>query len=306
MNFSLLKKLCSIHAPSGNESLLTSFLLDYINENKSSWKVAPVIYSGRDFQDCIVLVFGNPTTAMYAHIDNIGFTARYNNNLVKVGGPKITDGMMIKGADKSGIIECSISFNEETNEVKANFNRTIETGTDFSFKSDFREDGEHIQSCYLDNRLGVWVALNVAETLENGAIVFTCWEEHGGGTAGYLSGFLYQEFKVQQALICDITWITEGVSHGNGVVISLRDSGIPRKSFVNKIRTLLEQSSIPFQLEVESSGGSDGNDIQKSPFPIDWCFIGAAEDFVHSPDEKVHKKDIQSMVDAYSLLMEKL
>ena len=38
----------------------------------------------------------------------------------------------------------------------------------------------------------------------------------------------------------------------------------------------------------------------------DWCFVGAAEQNVHTPDEKVHKKDIQGMIDLYKGLMEKL
>ena len=61
-----------------------------------------------------------------------------------------------------------------------------------------------------------------------------------------------------------------------------------------------------FQLEVESSGGSDGNEIQKSPYPINWCFIGAPEQNVHSPNEKVHKSDIQAMLELYKYLMENL
>ena len=30
----LLKKLCQIHAPSGNEEALSLFILNYINQNK--------------------------------------------------------------------------------------------------------------------------------------------------------------------------------------------------------------------------------------------------------------------------------
>ena len=100
--------------------------------------------------------------------------------------------------------------------------------------------------------------------------------------------------------------VTDGVKHGNGVVISRRDSGIPRRSYVDKIIELAKESEIPYQLEVESSGGSDGNQLQKSPYPMDWCFIGAPEDHVHSPNEKVHKKDIKAMVDLYRYLMEHL
>jgi acetylornithine deacetylase/succinyl-diaminopimelate desuccinylase-like protein len=46
--------------------------------------------------------------------------------------------------------------------------------------------------------------------------------------------------------------------------------------------------------------------LQKSDLPIDWCFIGAAEDNVHTPNEKVHRDDIDAMIQLYTLLMEKL
>lgn len=306
MNYSLLQKLCSIHAPSGNESAMTQFLLEYIEANKNYWKVIPQILHGDHFQDCIVLIFGKPRTAVYAHIDSIGFTVRYHNELVKIGGPKTSSGYRLKGTDSEGVIQCQLEHDDETNQLKAIFPRTIMPGTDLTFVSDFREDESFVQSCYLDNRLGVFAALQLAETLENGAIVFSCWEEHGGGTAGYIAGYLFKNFEVRQALISDITWITEEVVHGRGAVVSLRDSGIPRRSYVNRIREILDRAKIKYQIEVESSGGSDGNDIQKSPFPVDWCFVGAAEDFVHSPDEKVHKDDIRSMVEIYRTLMNQL
>ena len=159
---------------------------------------------------------------------------------------------------------------------------------------------------YLDNRLGVWNALELAKTLKDGIIVFSSYEEHGGGSAGYLGKFIQEKYDVNQAIISDITWVTEGVKHGEGCVISLRDSGIPRRKFVNKIIKIANESNCNFQIEVESSGGSDGNELQKSPFSWDWCFIGAPEDNVHSPDEKVHKSDISSMLMLYQKIMQKL
>jgi putative aminopeptidase FrvX len=171
---------------------------------------------------------------------------------------------------------------------------------------EFRETDEYVSSCYLDNRLGIYAALQVAQTLENGAIAFTCNEEHGGGNAQKLARHLWEKHKVSQALIADITWITEGVEHGKGVAISMRDSCIPRRLYINKIIEIARRSGIPYQLEVEASGGSDGGMIQKSDVPVDWCFIGAAEENVHSPNETVHKDDIASMIELYKELMEKM
>ncbi len=300
----LLKKMCSIHSPSGEEYNLSQFLLNYIDENKKTWKNIPKIYIGDAFQDNIILVFGKPRTAIFAHLDSIGFTVKYNNEIIKIGGPVSNEGIILVGEDSLGKIEGKIK--RKNDKLFIDFSRYIDRGTSLTFKMNFREKGNYIQSCYLDNRLGVWNALEQAKTLENGIIVFSSWEEHGGGSIGYLGKFIYEKYNVKQALISDITWITEGVNHGKGCAISLRDSGIPRKSYINKILDIIIPSNIPFQLEVEDAGGSDGNSLQKSEYPWDWCFIGAAEDNVHSPDEKVHKEDIRSMVNIYRELMEKL
>ena len=64
------------------------------------------------------------------------------------------------------------------------------------------------------------------------------------------------EFK--QALISDFTWVTDGVLHGEGVAISLRDKNIPRRAFVNRIVDIADESGLDYQLEVEGAGSSDG------------------------------------------------
>lgn len=302
----LLEQLCKIHAPSGNEQNLSIFILNYIKEHKSQWKVQPQVLYGDAFQDCIVLVFGKPRSAIFAHMDSIGFTVRYGRQLVKIGGPSIENGYKLVGEDAQGKIECALEFDEEEGELTYVFEREIERGTELVFKCDFRETEETVQSCYMDNRLGVWSALQVAETLENGIIAFSCWEEHGGGSVSYLSRYIYEQYGVKQGLISDITWVTEGVHAGEGVAISMRDSLIPRRAYVQRIISIAKESGIPFQLEVEGAGGSDAKELQRSDYPWDWCFVGAPEDNVHTPDEIVHKKDIDSMVALYKVLMEKL
>lgn len=299
----LLKALCEIHATSGNESPMTQFLLRYIENQKSEYITQPVIYTGGDFGDNIVMIFGKPTTAVYAHMDSIGFTVGYDNNLIRIGGPKIASGYKLRGTDSSGYVEGELIHDEDSGEIILKADRIVGRGTDMSFVADFRETEECIQCCYIDNRLGVYNALKLADNLENGAIVFTCYEEHGGGSAAFLAGFLFREYGIRQALISDITWVTSGVHAGHGVALSLRDSWIPRKSYVDRIRKILDDNKVTYQIEVESAGGSDGKEIQLSPFPVDWCFIGAPEEFVHSPDEKVHKSDIISMLAAYKVLM---
>lgn len=300
----LLQQLVSVHATSGNESAMKDYILDYVSRQSHNWQTTPQVISGDSFQDCVILVFGMPRTAVYAHIDSIGYTVRYNNHLVKIGGPVNTENIILAGKDSQGDIEAMLKWTDESGQdLYVDFPRTIDPGTDLVFKAHWRETDEFIQCCYMDNRLGVWNALKLCETITDGAIVFSTYEEHGGGSVGFLSEYLYRNYHIRQALISDITWVTEGVKAGEGVAISLRDRGIPRKTFVNKILELASRSGIAYQCEVEGAGSSDGGYLQSGPLPIDWCFIGAPEQFVHSPDEMVHKRDIESMLAMYRYLM---
>jgi len=308
--YELLKTMCAIHAPSGNESAMTNFILEYVKTNAGSWKQKPKVFAGEGFQDNIVLVFGKPRTAVFAHLDSIGFTVRYGKQLVKIGGPVLKNGFLLSGSDSKGsqTAELQVAENKETGGLKLTYKapRDFETGTDLVFKASWREDEDYVQCSYMDNRLGAYAALKLAETLKNGAVVFSTWEEHGGGSVAYLQKFLFEKYKISQGLISDISWISDGVHPGKGPVISLRDSLIPRRSYVNKIVAVAQKFGCAFQLEVEGSGGSDGKELQMAAAPWDWCFIGAAEQQVHSPDEKVHKKDIEGMISLYKLLMKEL
>jgi putative aminopeptidase FrvX len=309
-NYDLLKKLCAIHAPSGNETRMTEFLIDYIGKHAKRWKVKPKIIRGKGLQDNIILVFGKPRTAIFAHIDSIGFTVRYGRQLVKIGGPVTKGGIRLIGTDSRGPQEAELAVEKDpkTKSISLSYKsaREFDRGTELVFAPHWREDDDYFQCCYLDNRLGVYSALRVAETLKHGAIVFSTWEEHGGGSVAYLQKLLYEEYDTRQALISDISWISDGVKPGLGPVISLRDSMIPRRKFVMKLVDLAEKNNCAYQLEVEGAGGSDGRELQHSAAPWDWCFVGAAEQNVHTPDEKVHKKDIEGMIALYKVLMREL
>lgn len=304
-----LAKLIEIRGASSDEERIKNYILDYVASHQSNWKTKPTILEGEAFQDCLILVFGKPKTAIFAHIDTIGFSVAYGKNLFKIGGPRTEDGMQLVGADSQGEIETELIVIEDTDghlSYQYVLDREIDRGTILTFKPNFREDDVFIQSPYLDNRLGVWSALKVAETLENGILVFTTYEEHGGNSVGFCGRYIWEKYGVRQALISDITWVTDGVVHGGGVAISMRDSGLPRRKFLNQIIEYAKESEIDFQLEVESAGGSDGGMLQKTDLPFDWVFIGAPEDFVHSPDEKVAKYDLICMVEMYRFLMQKL
>ncbi|RED99783.1 M20/M25/M40 family metallo-hydrolase [Marinoscillum furvescens] len=302
----LLEQLIDIASPSGSEYHMRDFLVKYVKDHQSDWKVAPKILYGDELQDNLILVFGDPRTAIFAHMDTIGFTVRYQDQLVPIGGPDAETGYELVGKDAMGFVDCTLRVDDE-NQLFYDFPRAIATGTTLTWKPTLKLDGEYIEGPYMDNRLGIYNALKVAESLEHGVIVFSSFEEHGGGSVPLLVQYLAQHYPaVRQALISDITWVTEGVRHGEGVAISMRDRNIPRRKFLDRVLDLAAQSGIAYQLEVEGGGSSDGREVHHSPYPIDWLFIGAPEDQVHSPKERVHMKDLIAMISMYKYLMERL
>ena len=141
MKYDLLKELCSVHAPSGDEELMTKYILNYVKKNAKSWKTKPKVFAGKGFQNNVILVFGKPRTAIFAHIDSIGFTARYSNGLVKVGGPRAEAGWHLVGEDSKGKIDGILELEEKDGQksLKLKYKRVIDTGTFLTFKPNFRE-----------------------------------------------------------------------------------------------------------------------------------------------------------------------
>ncbi len=305
MDLELLNNLTSIHSPSGEEFRMKEFILDYVRENQSKWKIQPLIIEEPQFGDGFALVFGEPRTIVLTHMDTIGFMVRYGNQLIPIGGPQVENGYQLAGIDSLGPVACHLQVDEEHN-LFHDFPRAIDRGTSLVFSDPVQVDNHNIKGPYLDNRLGLYNALKVAETLENGALAFSCFEEIGGANVPALLDVLAEKYPIRQALISDITWVTEGVKAGEGVVISIRDQNIPRRKFVNYIIELAAQSGIKFQLEVEGGGSSDGAQVRFSKHGLDWCFIGAPETNVHSPQECVKISDLEAMIDLYGYLLKSL
>lgn len=284
---------------------MKQFILNYVNEKSSTWKVKPQVVHGEEFQDCLMLIFGKPEVAAFSHMDTTGFTVRYQDQLIPIGGPEVTGDELLTGSDVFGEIDCTLALNDEY-QIHYSFGRAIQSGTSLVYTSNFIEDEFYCLSPYLDNRVGIYNLLKIAENLENGALVFSCWEEHGGGSVPYLVKFLYEKYRIRKMLISDVTWISDGIRFDEGVVISFRDKNIPRKSFINSIINLAVEHQISFQAEIEAHGSSDAREIQLSPYPIDWCFIGPPIENAHSNLEKVSKKDLKTMISFYQILMTQL
>lgn len=305
-DFKLLKTLCGLYGPSGDETDIRDFIIKYTKTHQKHWVNVPKLVYGKSFQNTLLLVFGNPRTAVFSHMDTIGFTHRYNKQLIKIGSPQGVQNTSIWGKENNRIITGQLQIHSKTQKLSLQSKVLPETGTAFVFDADFTMSFDTIESAYLDNRLGIFVALKLAESMRDGILVFTTWEEVGGGSVSFLQNYIAKTYSVSQALIADVSWISEGVKAGKGAVISMRDRWIPRQEFVRQLLHMAKKAKIPFQREVEESGSSDASELQMAENPWDWCFIGAPVSGVHTPKEVVHLNDIQSMLDLYRLFLKHL
>ena len=98
-NVSLLKKLCSIHSPSGQEEKTMDFLVNYVKTHKHSWAVQPKVIHNDDLKNNLILVFGkNPKNVIMMHMDSIGYIyAGENSKLYRIGGVEHINKAKLRG-----------------------------------------------------------------------------------------------------------------------------------------------------------------------------------------------------------------
>ena len=296
----LLEQLCCIHSPSGEEYRVRDFIINYVKQNSKNWRTKPQLLYGDDFQDNLILVFGEPKSAIISHIDTMGFTVSYNNEIIPIGSPDVDEYFKLKSSPESNYNV----YGEKKNGVcEIAGNTPLPVGTTLTFQNDLSVIDDFVLSPYLDNRLGIYIALKAAEQIKNGIIAFTAFEEHHSGGAELVPNYIYHKYNIRKIYVNDVTSVSNGIKFNEGAVISIRDVVIPRRKFVDEVIAIAQENTIKFQLEVEGVGASDGAVIQKMPYHIDWCFVGVAGENIHSQKEKVHKKDISEMIDFLRILM---
>jgi putative aminopeptidase FrvX len=74
-------------------------------------------------------------------------------------------GARLVGQDSKGPIDCELEFDKE-NHAFYKFGRAIDRGTTLTYKINFRETKDFIETAYLDNRLGIYNALKSCGGIE--------------------------------------------------------------------------------------------------------------------------------------------
>lgn len=293
----LLRSLMTIEATSGDEGRLADEL-----EAQAAGSRAKTYRIG----NTVLAVKGAPTLAVFAHIDAIGFTLGYENELIAVGGPSVQDGVAIRATVGERVYRGRIRIEDEDDRLYRLADGEGPPGSRWVYDTPPDLTPKVLKGAYLDNRFGVYTALHLLRETENVLVAFTAGEEASGRGALDAGRWIYENTGIRRALICDITWATRHVKPGKGPAVSLRDAFLPRKAWFDQVCDAAERSGIPFQIEIESSGSSDGGMLERSGYGIDWLFVGAPEKGYHTASEALLREDAENMLRLYVHLVSSL
>jgi len=283
--FDDLRALVAIEGTSGDEGRVVAAVADRVAS-------LPGIQSQR-LQDNLIVWQGQPRVALFAHLDTVGFTLGYDRELVRIGGPHVAGGEALRCTAGEVTYRGRLAKRGDTWILDGA--PDARSGSRWVYDARLELDGVEVHGPYLDNRAGVWSALEVLRACDHVAVAFTANEEHSGRGAATCARWLYDHLQVHQALISDITWHTRYIRRGRGPAVSLRDRNVPRQAYLERVLAAAEASGIPFQREIEADGSSDGGAIERSGVPMDWLFVGAPEEASHTPAEVLDLNDLRDM-----------
>lgn len=280
--------LLHLDAPSGDEGRVADWLEAWLARELPDVRLERL-------GDSLLATRGDRlSVAVFAHIDTTGWTLGHDKSLLSIGGPEGRPGDAVRPA---GMPDAGNTLaRREGGGWRVKGKTSAAPGTRWVYAaSPTPQGGETITAPYLDNRAGVWAALCVLTRCPNVAVAFTAYEETRGVGALLCARRLAETVGITQALVADLTWHTKHVRCGHGVAVSLRDSCLPRQSYLERVLALAETSGLPFQREIASDGASDGASLDRSGVPFDWVFVGAPEKNAHTARERVHVSDLQAM-----------
>ena len=283
----LLWELLAQDSPSGDEGPLADWLEAYLARE------VPEARSERLGDSIIARRGEHPTVAVFAHLDTTGWTLGYKKQLISIGGPDGKPGDALRPCRRPDTGNTLTRRKDGSWKIKGKTDAL--PGSRWVYAAKPQQKDDEMIGPYLDNRAGVWAALHVLLGCSNVAVAFTSYEETRGVGALLCARRLFETEGITQALISDLTWHTKHVRSGHGPAVSLRDSCLPRQRYLSRILELAGTSGLPYQREIEDSGGSDGASLDRSGIPMDWVFVGAPEHDPHTAKERVHVSDLQGM-----------
>lgn len=324
----LLKRLCSFVAPSGSEGKLREFILSEIKDYAEKCEVDAL-------GNLIVSVKGEKRASkklmLMAHMDEVGFivTDIMSNGLLKfntIGGfcEEVLCGKSVEFKNGiKGVIIPAVALHQTSEKErkiapsvddlfidigaldKEDAEKFVCLGDKASFEPNFSETEKCVISKALDDRIGVYILINLIKKglLYDCVFVFSVQEEVG------LRGATTSANRVSpdMAIIIDSTTASDlpevsGSDRvcllGKGGAVSFMDRAtVYDEGFYKLIMKTAEKNSIPVQFKTRVAGGNDAGAVHKSGNGVVCAAVSTPCRYIHSAFSVAAKSDIKAIED---------
>ncbi|MFS0559396.1 M42 family metallopeptidase [Terribacillus sp. 179-K 1B1 HS] len=327
----LVKKLTSLHGPSGYEQEVSYFLRDYLKDKVDEVVIDPI-------GNVIAKRKGTtpgPAILLTAHMDEVGFIVKKieSNGFLrfeKLGGNDdrnlIAQPVKILGEEGHingviGTLSAHFAKFDDAQKVRKHsqlyidvgassyqevLEMGIEVGTPVTWGSELQilgtSEKPKIRSKSLDDRAGCAVILQVLEEIEQdftGELIclFTVQEEVGLRGAKTASEYI----DADVAIAIDTTAVSDTLEQtmdqtlrlGNGTGIKVMDASLIVPNTMKKLLVqLAKQHKIPYQLEVFTGIGTDGGAVTYANKGIPTGVLSIPSRYTHSSIELIDVSDL--------------
>lgn len=315
----LLKKLTETYSPSGNEGKIRSVIMeeikDYADEITTD-NMGNLIAHKKGSGKKILLA---------AHMDEIGLLVNYIDEkgflrFTPVGGVMPGCALYRTVVFENGV-EGTVAY-EEKEDVKKGIpfdkmyidigaqsteeaQKMVSIGDSAVFKGDLRSNGDFVTSEALDNRIGVYVLIEVIKKLKKTKndlyFAFTSQEEIGLRGAKVAANSISPDVGIA----VDVTDTGDtpncnlmAVKLGQGPCIKFMDNSIITHKEVNDIlKKSAENTNTQVQYEVLRYGGTDAGAIHTSGFGVKTGAVSIPTRYIHTPCETINMKDVSGAID---------
>jgi putative aminopeptidase FrvX len=327
MNTELLKELCETPAIPGREQALIDIMVRELRKTCDKVEID-------DLGNVLGYKKGTKPGArkimIAAHMDEIGFVVSHidKNGFLRFsprGGhvPRVLVSQRVKILGRKtliGVVEGSPAFlkredMQKTPEIKDLFidtglpekdvHKQVAIGDAIVLDREFLEQGDICMAKAFDDRVGCYVILETMKRLKrlpvNVYVVGTTQEEVGVRGAFTATRGIIPDIGI--ALDVTAAFDVPGVAEhehvsqlGNGVAIKIADaSTISNHGIVKNMQALARKHRIKHQLEILPFGGTDAMAMQRHGNGA-VCTLSVPARYVHSPNEIIHKKDLEATI----------
>jgi len=339
MNIKLLKKICEVPGTSGFEDKVRALVLDELKAINAKTEVdnmgnVTAIVKGKDSSKKVMLA---------AHMDEIGFIVKHIDDqgflrFHTLGGfdPKTLTSQRVIVHGKKDLIgvmgskPIHVMSPEEKNKAaritdffidlgmsKKEVEKYINVGDPITRERELIEMGECVNCKSLDNRVSVFILLEVLKKLKKPAhdiyAVFTVQEEVGIRGANVAAQAIQPDFGfgIDTTIAFDVPGASphEKITElGKGVAIKIMDaSTICDSRMVKFMQKTADKHKIDWQSEILTAGGTDTAGIQRmTPGGSIAGAISIPTRHIHQVIEMTHKKDVQDAINLLKKCLEEL